>query len=69
MTTRRFFTTRDMSQWCEVTIKTVVNWSKLGLLDVIRTPGGQVRITREEAVRFLNQFKYPLPDVLQEPPK
>jgi len=69
MTTRRFFTTRDMSQWCEVTIKTVVNWSKLGMLDVIRTPGGQVRITREEAVRFLTRFKYPLPDVLQEPPK
>ncbi len=53
--TKRFFTTGDISRYCEVDINTVKRWIRKGLLEAFVTPSGHNRIERESFIRFLKK--------------
>ena len=63
---RRFLTTGEIARHCQVSHLTVSNWIRAGKLQASRTPGGHYRVGREDFVRFLVEYKFPLPEQLEE---
>ncbi|MCB9778006.1 MAG: MerR family DNA-binding transcriptional regulator [Alphaproteobacteria bacterium] len=61
---RAWFSTHQVATLFGVSIATVVNWEKRGLLDARRTPGGHRRIALDEVVRFARDSDQPLPPEL-----
>jgi len=51
---KKFYTTGEVAKELEVSIETVSNWIKKGLIRAIIFPTGQRRIPREEIDKILN---------------
>ena len=47
----KFLSRRDVARLFGVSVSTVTRWARLGLLKVIRTPGGHYRFPAEETQR------------------
>jgi excisionase family DNA binding protein len=58
----RFYTTHQVAKMMGVSLASVVNWVRGGLLEAHRTPGGHRRIRPDALVAFADQHGYPLPD-------
>jgi len=59
---RRFLTTGEIARHCQVGHLTVSNWIRAGKLQASRTPGGHYRVGREDFLRFLMEYKFPIPE-------
>lgn len=59
---RRFLTTGEIARHCQVSHLTVSNWIRAGKLAASRTPGGHYRVAREDFLRFLLAYKFPIPE-------
>jgi len=46
----------------------VANWIDQDLLEAFRTPGGHRRVVAENLLRFLKEYKMPIPDELKRSP-
>src|SRR5258708_34347473 len=55
------YTTHDIARFCDVYPSSVSRWINEGKLKSYSTPGGHQRVMREELVRFLNEFRIPIP--------
>lgn len=60
------FTTFEVSKMCGVGHTTVSYWVDEGKLPAYRTPGGHRRITREDLLGFLKQYRIPVPRRLEQ---
>jgi len=58
---RSFLTTGEIGEYCHVSHLTVSNWIRAGKLAASRTPGGHSRVRREDFLRFLVQYNFPIP--------
>ncbi|MBF0484131.1 MAG: response regulator [Candidatus Omnitrophica bacterium] len=58
----RPLTTGEMAEHCHVTYRTVLKWIEDGKLKAYRTPGKHSRVYAEEFVRFLRDYKMPIPN-------
>ena len=56
------YTTHQVAQIFQVTIPTVVNWTKRGLLAFHRTAGGHRRIRYDSILVFSQEQKMPMPE-------
>ena len=63
---RRFLTTGEIARHCQVSHLTVSNWIRAGKLAASRTPGGHYRVGREDFLRFLMEYKFPIPVSFEE---
>lgn len=63
---RRFLTTGEIARHCQVSHLTVSNWIRAGKLSASRTPGGHYRVAREDFLRFLLAYKFPIPEPLEK---
>ncbi len=62
----KYYTTFQASKLLGVSLATVVNWTKAGLLSAHRTPGGHRRIAEADLVAFAKAYKMPLdPELLE----
>jgi excisionase family DNA binding protein len=57
---KKEFTVGEISRICNVARSTVIYWIKQGKISGYQTPGGYNRIPRENLVRFMNDYGYPL---------
>ncbi|MBI4676737.1 MAG: response regulator [Elusimicrobia bacterium] len=63
------FTTYEIARFCDVYPSSVIDWIRAGKLRAYATPGGHHRVTREDLLSFLKQFRIPLPPELRAGPK
>jgi len=56
----KYYTTFQVAKYLGVSLPTVVNWVKSGLLDAHRTPGGHRRIAHNDVIAFAREHNYPL---------
>jgi len=61
---KKFLTTSEAAEICGVAHTTVIRWIGGGKLKAHETPGGHRRIDQWDLVRFLKQFKIPVPNSL-----
>jgi len=66
-TDEKVYTPVEVARLINVHVKSVANWIRQGKLQAYRTPGGHNRITRTGILRFLNEQKMPIPDLLGDP--
>lgn len=59
------FTTYEIAQFCEVTMRAVTQWIDHGKLPAYRTPGGHRRVKLSNFLAFLKQFQMPIPPSLE----
>ncbi|MBI3566295.1 MAG: response regulator [Elusimicrobia bacterium] len=64
----RTYTTHDIAKFCDVYPSSVVNWIGDGRLKAYATPGGHHRVTREDLLAFLTEFRIPIPKELTSRP-
>lgn len=64
----RTYTTHDIAKFCDVYPSSVVNWIDDGRLKAYSTPGGHHRVTREDLLAFLAEFRIPIPNELTHRP-
>jgi excisionase family DNA binding protein len=55
-----YYTTYQVAKMLGVSLPTVVNWVKSGLLAAHRTPGGHRRIARKDIIAFARAQDYPI---------
>jgi len=55
-----YYTTYQVANFLGVSLPTVVNWVKSGLLDAHKTPGGHRRIAHNDVIAFAREHDYPL---------
>jgi excisionase family DNA binding protein len=55
-----YYTTYQVAKFLGVSLPTVVNWVKGGLLAAHRTPGGHRRIAHKDVVAFARKNDYPI---------
>jgi len=55
-----YYTTYQVAKFLGVSLPTVVNWVKSGLLDAHKTPGGHRRIAHNDVIAFAREHDYPL---------
>ena len=60
-----YYTTHKAAKLLGVSLPTVVNWIKKGLLNAYKTPGGHRRIAAGDLRLFLQEQGFPLPEELQ----
>ena len=60
------YTTHDISRICCVNISTVMGWIDAGRLPAYKTPGGHRRVQHRALLRFLDEFKMPVPPDLTD---
>ena len=58
---QRPLTTGQIAQYCHVSHRAVLKWVASGKLKAYRTPGKHSRVSIEDFVAFLNQYKMPVP--------
>ena len=63
---KNFYTTHEISKFCNVYPTTVINWVKDGLLPAYTTPGGHRRIKKEDILRLMKKNNMPIPDELNK---
>lgn len=59
-----FYTTHQVSKFCNVYPTTVINWIKEGKLPAYTTPGGHRRVKREGLLNLMEKNNMPLPEEL-----
>lgn len=57
---KREFTVGEMAKVLNVARTTVINWIKEGRMEAFQLPGGNNRVTRENLVKFMNEYNIPL---------
>lgn len=60
------YTTYEVAQICNVTMRAVAKWVNSGKLLAFKTPGGHRRIKEDDLVSFLKQHNIPFPDELKD---
>lgn len=55
------YTTYAIAKICDVYPSSVINWINDGKLKAYMTPGGHHRVTRDNLLEFLKEFKMPIP--------
>ncbi|MFQ5952916.1 MAG: response regulator [Candidatus Omnitrophota bacterium] len=60
-----FYTTHEVSKFCNVYPTTVVNWINEGVLPAFTTPGGHRRIKKSDLIKLMRQNNMPLPEELK----
>ena len=61
-----YYTTHQAAKFLGVSLPTVVNWIRGGLLEAHRTPGGHRRISHNDLLCFARKNEYPLaPELLE----
>lgn len=67
--TRKVFTTGQIAKICRVAPRTVSKWFDAGHLAGYRIPGksgrGDRRVLRENLIRFMNDFGFPVNEVTE----
>ncbi len=58
-------TTGKVAEYCHVTHRAVLKWVESGKLKAYRTPGKHSRVSVEDFIRFLQEYKMPIPEELQ----
>ena len=61
---KNFYTTHEVSRFCNVYPTTVINWIKEGLLPAYTTPGGHRRIKRDDLLNLMKKSNMPVPKEL-----
>lgn len=61
---KKFYTTHEASQICDVYPSTVINWIKEGLLPAYTTAGGHRRIKKDDLIKLMKKNNMPIPDEL-----
>lgn len=59
---KEFLTTRNVAEYCDVTIHAVNKWVNAGKLKAYQTPGNHKKISEEEFIRFLQQYNMVIPE-------
>src|SRR3989338_6790729 len=59
-----FYTTHEISKFCNVYPTTVINWVKEGLLPAYTTPGGHRRIKKDDILNLMRKNNMPIPEEL-----
>src|SRR3989338_4386743 len=59
-----FYTTHEVSRFCNVYPTTVINWIKEGRLPAYTTPGGHRRIKKDDMLKLMKKNNMPIPDEL-----
>ena len=62
--TKEFYTTHEVSKFCDVYPTTVINWIKEGILPAYTTPGGHRRIKRDDLLKLMKENNMPIPEEL-----
>lgn len=62
MSPPKYYTTFQAAGLLGVSLATVVNWTRDGLLAAHRTPGGHRRIAEVDLIAFARAYNIPLPD-------
>lgn len=60
----KVYSTQQVSEFLSVARKSVSNWIDQGKLRAFKTPGGYKRIPHADLIRFINEYKMPLPPQL-----
>lgn len=60
------FTTHQIARICDVYPTTVISWIKRNKIKAFTTPGGHRRVLKEDLLRFLQQFHFPVPASLRD---
>jgi len=63
---KSLLTTGEIARYCRVIHLTVANWIRAGKLSTSRTPGGHRRVPREDFLRFLRAYNFPIPPELMQ---
>lgn len=63
------YTTHDIARFCDVYPSSVIRWINEGKLKSYATPGGHQRVTREDLLKFLKEFRIPIPPEVSAPQK
>jgi excisionase family DNA binding protein len=66
--TERTYTTHEIAKFCDAAPSSVVNWISSGRIKSYVTPGGHHRVTREDLLVFLAEFRFPIPKELAAHP-
>lgn len=61
-----FYTTHEVSKFCDVYPTTVINWINEGMLPAFTTPGGHRRVRKSDLVRLMQKNNMPLPEELSK---
>lgn len=64
-----FYTTHQVSKFCNVYPTTVINWVKEGILPAYTTPGGHRRIKSEDLLKLMKKNNMPIPEELAKSDK
>jgi len=59
--TKDVFSTHQVAKFCKVHLTTIINWVNDGTLNAYTTPGGHRRIKKEDMIKFMMDFKIPIP--------
>jgi len=59
---KKLLTTRDVAEYCDVTIHAVNKWVNAGKLKAYRTHGMHKKISEEEFIKFLQQYNMVIPE-------
>ena len=62
------FTTGQVANYCGVTLRTVINWIKKGILKAHQLPGtrGDNRVRLDDLLRFMEENNIPVPSELKQ---
>lgn len=63
---KQVYTTGEVSKFCHVSYKTVLNWIHKGHINAFRLPGGDHRISHADLVTFMKAQQLPFPPELIE---
>jgi len=61
---KNFYTTHEVSKFCNVYPTTVINWIREGKLSAYTTPGGHRRIKKEDLLELMQKNNMPIPEDL-----
>lgn len=61
---KNFYTTHEVSKFCNVYPTTVINWIKEGKLSAYTTAGGHRRIKKEDLLELMQKNNMPIPENL-----
>jgi len=62
---KNFFTTFEVGALCQVYHTSVINWVNKGQLKAHTTPGKHRRIQKDDLLKFMKEFKFPVPPELK----
>ena len=60
----RYYTTHEVSKFCNVYPTTVIKWITDGILSAFTTPGGHRRIKKKDLLKLMQKNSMPIPEEL-----